>query len=47
MAVSFVGMEDVSDDGQLLRQHPRVRGELGNGYTNFRDNDVLIAKIPV
>jgi len=43
--VSFVAMEDVSDDGRLLRHHVRQRVELGNGYTSFRENDVLVAKI--
>jgi type I restriction enzyme, S subunit len=43
--ISFVAMEDVSEDGRLLRHHVRRRAELGSGYTAFRDNDLLVAKI--
>ncbi len=43
--VSFVGMEDVSESGALTRKADRVRGELGNGYTQFINGDVLVAKI--
>ncbi len=43
--VSFVGMEDVSEAGALTRKSDRIRGDLGNGYTQFQDGDVLIAKI--
>lgn len=44
-AVSFVAMEDVSEHGQLLRAADRLRGDLGSGYTQFAEGDVLIAKI--
>lgn len=43
--VSFVAMEDVSESGLLLRKGDRIRGNLGNGYTQFQDGDVLVAKI--
>jgi type I restriction enzyme S subunit len=43
--VSFVGMEDVSESGVLKAAKNRVRGELGNGYTQFREGDILVAKI--
>lgn len=43
--ISFVAMEDVSESGSLLRKGDRVRGSLGNGYTQFQDGDVLVAKI--
>lgn len=43
--ISFVAMEDVSESGSLLRKSDRVRGNLGNGYTQFQDGDVLVAKI--
>ena len=43
--VSFVAMEDVSEDGRLMRHVPRGRAELGGGYTPFQDDDVLVAKI--
>ncbi len=43
--VSFVGMEDVSETGALATKSDRVRGELGNGYTQFANGDILVAKI--
>lgn len=43
--VSFVAMEDVSEHGELCRASDRRREELGSGYTQFVENDVLIAKI--
>jgi type I restriction enzyme, S subunit len=43
--ISFVAMEDVSEYGSLMRKGDRVRGKLGNGYTQFQDGDVLVAKI--
>ncbi len=43
--VSFVGMEDVSEAGALTTTTDRVRSELGNGYTQFINGDVLVAKI--
>ncbi len=43
--VSFVGMEDVSEAGALTTKSDRVRRELGNGYTQFINGDVLVAKI--
>lgn len=43
--VSFVAMEDVSESGALIRSTDRNRGELGNGYTQFQNGDVLVAKI--
>ncbi len=43
--VSFVAMEDVSENGQLLAKNDAIRGDLGNGYTQFADGDVLVAKI--
>lgn len=43
--VTFLGMEDVSDAGAVLRRRSATRGDLGNGYTAFQDADVLVAKI--
>jgi hypothetical protein len=45
LLVSFIAMEDVSEGGHLLRHRERKRGEIGSGFTAFRDNDVLVAKI--
>jgi type I restriction enzyme, S subunit len=43
--VPFVGMEDVSEDSQLLRVRERKMSELSPGQPAFRDGDVLFAKI--
>lgn len=43
--VSFIGMEDVSERGELIRHRQRSTSELQAGYTCFRDGDVLVAKI--
>jgi type I restriction enzyme, S subunit len=43
--VSFVAMEDVSENGELLTKNDVRRGELGTGYTQFAEGDVLVAKI--
>ena len=45
LVVSFVGMEDVSEAGALTRKSDCTRSDLGNGYTQFQDGDVLVAKI--
>ncbi len=44
-SVTFLGMEDVSEAGVVLRRRLMRRGDLGNGYTAFQDGDVLVAKI--
>ena len=43
--VSFIAMQDVSEHGQLIAQCDRPRAELGNGYTQFVEGDILVAKI--
>lgn len=43
--VSFVGMDDVSESFTLRRTHDRHPKDLGPGYTRFRENDLLFAKI--
>lgn len=43
--VSFVGMSDVSEDGKLDAGNIRRCGELKNGFTSFKEGDVLFAKI--
>lgn len=40
--LSFVGMEDVSEQFELLRTHDRA---LSPGYTRFMEGDILFAKI--
>lgn len=43
--VSFVPMDAMSEDGRILSNQPRARGDIGSGYTAFVDNDILVAKI--
>jgi len=43
--VSFIAMENVSNDGRVLNKQNRLYGEVKKGYTAFKDNDVLLAKI--
>lgn len=43
--VSFVPMDAMSEDGRMLNNQPRARGDIGSGYTAFVDNDILVAKI--
>lgn len=44
-SVPFIGMEDVSEDGRLLRIRERPIAELAPGQPSFRNHDVLFAKI--
>jgi len=43
--VSFVPMEAVGEYGGLNLETEKVLEDVGNGYTYFRDGDVLVAKI--
>jgi type I restriction enzyme S subunit len=43
--VSFVPMEAIGEDGSLQAIEFRALSEIGGGYTYFRNNDVLVAKI--
>lgn len=43
--VSFVPMEAIGEDGQIETAGTKTIGEVQNGYTYFRDGDVVIAKI--
>jgi type I restriction enzyme S subunit len=43
--VSFVPMERVSEDGVLSLELTRPLGEVRQGFTYFRNGDVLVAKI--
>lgn len=43
--ITFLAMSDISDDGRILRQRPRRYSEVCNGYTAFKNGDVVIAKI--
>src|SRR6266567_1432904 len=41
---SFIRMEDVSEEGEWIGSSVRLSSQAA-GYTAFRDNDVLFAKI--
>ena len=43
--VSFVPMEAVGEYGGLSLDHTRAISEIGSGYTEFDDGDVVVAKI--
>jgi type I restriction enzyme, S subunit len=43
--ISFVAMADVSEHGELLAKATIRRSELGNGFTQFAEGDILVAKI--
>ena len=43
--VSFVPMESVGTDGSIDVSKKKTLGEVRKGYTYFRDNDVVFAKI--
>lgn len=43
--VSFVPMETVGENGGLKLEQSRPLAEVANGYTYFRDGDVVVAKI--
>lgn len=43
--VTFLAMEDVSEGGRITNRQIRPFEEVAQGYTKFRDGDVLVAKI--
>lgn len=43
--VSFVPMDAVNEYGGIRLDQTRVKAEVGGGYTEFQDGDVVIAKI--
>lgn len=43
--VSFVPMDAVNELGGIRLEQTRVKAEVGGGYTEFQDGDVVIAKI--
>lgn len=43
--ISFIAMEDISNQGRVINKADREYGEVKKGYTPFKDNDVLLAKI--
>ena len=43
--VSFLPMENVSEDGKIVSLDTRRFGEVKTGYTHFIEGDILFAKI--
>ena len=43
--ISFIAMEHISNDGRILTMDTRKYGDVSKGYTAFKDDDVLLAKI--
>ncbi|WP_368885001.1 restriction endonuclease subunit S [Providencia vermicola] len=43
--VSFVPMDAVGEYGGIRLDEHKELGDIGSGYTYFRDNDVIVAKI--
>lgn len=43
--ITFLPMEAVSNNGQILARHERKVADLGSGYTVFAEGDILVAKI--
>jgi len=44
-AVSFVPMEALHEYGGMTLEQERLRGSVEQGYTYFRDGDIVVAKI--
>lgn len=44
-SVSFLPMEAVGEYGGLRLEQTQALGDVANGYTYFRDGDVVVAKI--
>lgn len=43
--LSFIGMADVSEKGKIKTSNIKLYKEVKNGFTYFKENDVLFAKI--
>ena len=43
--ISFVPMDAINENGGIRLNQTRVKAEVGGGYTEFQDGDVVIAKI--
>ena len=43
--ISFIAMKDVSDAGYILSSEVKKFKEVKNGYTYFKNDDVILAKI--
>jgi type I restriction enzyme S subunit len=45
LKVSFIKMEDVSNNAVVIKKRTRNYSEVAKGFTKFNNNDVLVAKI--
>lgn len=43
--VSFIRMEDTSEQSKIINMSDKLLSEVEKGYTNFHNNDILFAKI--
>lgn len=43
--ISFIAMEDITNNGRVINKTDKLYEEVKKGYTPFKDNDVLLAKI--
>ncbi|TCO70667.1 restriction endonuclease subunit S [Marinisporobacter balticus] len=43
--ITFLAMADVSNDGRILNRNVKSYYEVSKGFTSFKENDVLLAKI--
>ncbi|MEH2268542.1 MAG: hypothetical protein V7K68_08950, partial [Nostoc sp.] len=43
--VSFIPMQDVSENGQWVSKQVKKLKEINSGYTPFQEGDILFAKI--
>lgn len=43
--VSFIGMEDISNEGKIINMQKDKYKNIEKGFTSFIENDVLVAKI--
>ncbi|CNE12180.1 restriction endonuclease subunit S [Yersinia pseudotuberculosis] len=43
--VSFISMDGVSEDAKLIKTEDRYYSDVSKGFTSFKDDDVLVAKI--
>lgn len=43
--VSFIAMEDLSEEGKVINKSTRQLKQVKSGYTQFMENDIIFAKI--
>jgi len=43
--VTFISMSDISAEGKIINKKRRKYMEVSNGYTSFKNGDILVAKI--